>query len=164
MMRTIANHRSLAGVLFTACLLFLAPARADSDDTTKDAARIDTLLHQAGYESDRRSDVVWTVARSGRSLGDFKVIVTTGNGLLVVFVIVAHKADMKMSEALAYKMLNLNHEFDRVKVGIDDDGDAFVRSDVSMRVLDEVELKEQIEQVAAAADESYGDIKPFLKK
>jgi hypothetical protein len=37
-----------------------------------------------------------------------------------------------------------------------------VRSDASVRLLDVEELKAQIEQVAAAADETYAALRPFL--
>ena len=167
-MRSIISLRgSTAAFLAALCLLFQVPAYSDSDtdaDTAKDAARIDTLLQRNGFKADRKNDVVWAIDEQGKELGNYKVVVTTGGGLLVVFVILAHKADMNMNEELAYKMLKMNHEFDRVKVGIDDDGDAFVRADTSVRVLDEVEMKDQIEQVSAAADEAYGDIKDYLKQ
>lgn len=165
-MRCIISLRGLtAAFLAVAGLLFQVPAFSDTDaDTAKDAARIDTLLQRNGFKTDRKNDVVWAIDEQGKEFANYKVVVTTGSGLLVVFVILAHKDDMNMNEELAYKMLKMNHEFDRVKIGVDDDGDAFVRADTSVRVLDEVEMKEQIDQVAAAADEAYGDIKGYLKQ
>jgi hypothetical protein len=51
---------------------------------------------------------------------------------------------------------------DRVKISIDKDGDLNVRVDLSIRRLDVEELKTNIEQLSAAADELYSAIKPFL--
>jgi len=48
-----------------------------------------------------------------------------------------------------------------VKIGIDNDGDAFVRTDISIRILDKDALKAVIEQVAAAAEETYAAMKPY---
>jgi hypothetical protein len=59
-------------------------------------------------------------------------------------------------------LLRLNAEIDYVKVGMDDDGDAFVRIDLNARGLDQQEMKDNIEQLAAAADVVYAAIKPYL--
>ena len=60
------------------------------------------------------------------------------------------------------KLLKLNGELDRVKIGIDGEGDTFVRIDLSVRRMDEEEMKENIEQVAAATDVVYAAIKPYV--
>lgn len=140
-------------------LLASAAAVADSDED-----RIDALLHQSGYSYQKapKAEGVWVIPQHGEALGDFKVITAAGDGLAVIFVIIAHKADLNMNLGLATKMLAMNHEYDRVKIGTDDDGDAFVRVDASIRVLDATEMKEDIHQVAASADEVYATIKPYL--
>lgn len=145
--------------------LILLTATVWADDAAPndpDADRVDALLHQSGYTVERRSNDVWLIKQHGDNLGDYKVILATGNNLLVTFVVIARKADIPADADLYYKMLQLNHELDRIKVEIDDDGDADVRSDSSIRVLDVTELKEQVHQVASAADEVYGDIQPYL--
>lgn len=152
--------RPAAALLLLGCLsTFLSPARADE---VKDQAKMESLMKRAGYDFEKKADGVWVVIRNGKQLASFKEIVALEKGLVVVFVIVAHKADMEMDLDLATRMLAMNHEFDRVKIGTDDDGDAFVRLDASLRVLDVEETKEDMEQVASAADEVYGDIKPNL--
>ncbi|HEX7964479.1 MAG TPA: hypothetical protein VF651_02070 [Gammaproteobacteria bacterium] len=146
-----------AAALFASALLFQAPVHADSEED-----RIDALLHQSGYTYEKRAEGVWVVPQKGDSLGDFKVIVAQGEGLVVIFVIIAKKDQMDMGLGLATRMLSMNHEYDRVKVGTDDDGDAFVRLDASLRSMDATEMKEDIHQVAASADEAYSGIKPYL--
>ncbi len=149
----------LAAILSCLCLGAVA---ADSGDSN-DAAKIGRLLQRSGYNFTAKTDSVWTVDYHGKALGDFKVILATESGLLVTFVIVAHHGDILMDQDLALTMLKLNHSLDRVKVGIDDDGDAFVRADENVRVLDQTEFKDCIEQVAASADETYAAMKPYLK-
>jgi hypothetical protein len=61
-------------------------------------------------------------------------------------------------------LLRANSSFDRVKIGFDDDGDLVVRTDLSLRILDLQELKDNAEQVAAASNELYETIAPSLKK
>ncbi len=158
-MRNTFARLLLAAALACFCLGAVA---ADSGDD-KDAAKVDRLLKRSGYTVSKKSDSVWTVDYHGKQLGDFKVIIATESGLVVVFVIVAHQADILMDQDLAMAMLKLNHNLDRVKVGIDDDGDAFVRADENVRVLDQAEFKDCVEQVAASADETYAAMKPYLK-
>jgi len=47
-------------------------------------------------------------------------------------------------------------------VGIDKDGDVFVRVDLSIRVLDKDEMTVNVDQVAATADEVFKGLKPNL--
>jgi hypothetical protein len=60
------------------------------------------------------------------------------------------------------KLLSLNDDFDRVKVGIDGDGDLFNRIDLSLRVVDAQELKTNLEHISGSVDQTYAAIKPYL--
>ena len=147
--------------LFSALSFIAAPVFADD---VANATRLQTLLTQAGYEIHTTSDktVVW-IPFTGKNLAQYKVIAASGDdGLDVIFVVVAGKSQFAMTPDLARMMLRLNHTLDRVKVGIDDDGDAFVRVDSSIRVMDQAEVKSEVDQVAAAADEVYADMKPYF--
>jgi len=117
------------------------------------ASRLPQLLEQSGYNYSKVSDNVWVIPFNGKILKDFNVIITPQEGLAVIFVIVAQQKELKVTPELMRALLRMNADFDRVKVGIDKDGDLFVRVDASERVLDVEELKTNIEQVAAAADE-----------
>ena len=153
--------RFSAGIT-AAALLSLGLAAPASADDAADAKRVDKLLKQAGYTFEKKNDTVWVIKQHGENLGDFKEILAIGDGLLVIFATIARDADVPRTADLEYKMLQMNHQLDRIKVEIDDDGDADVRSDVTLRTLDTAELKEQVHQVAASADEVYAAIKPFL--
>ena len=138
-----------------------SPILTNRNPQDASAARVGHLLEESGYtfKKSPKSDKVWTIDFNGKSLKSFKVILATQDDLLVTFVVVASKKDMQMSSEFMIKLLKFNHTLDRVKIGIDDDGDLFVRSDVTIRVLDKKEFKENIEQVAAAANEVYDGIK-----
>jgi hypothetical protein len=126
------------------------------------ATAVGQLLDQSGYTYTKHSDTVWSINRRGNYLSEFKVVIGTGNDLMVTFVTVAKKAQLKRSEDLLFMLLRLDHEFDYVKVGLDDDQDLFVRVDSSPRLLDLQEFKATVEQVAKSADEVYGKVRPFL--
>ncbi len=142
-----------------------APARrqATPSQSTAPVARVTQLLAECSYQYTKAAEAVWVVPFQGKSLGSFKVIVTTQQGMLVVFVIVASKADLNLTPEAMEKLLKFNHRVDRVKIGLDDDGDTFVRVDLSLRVLDAQEFKLNVEQVAAGADEVFAGIQTFLK-
>jgi hypothetical protein len=153
--------RLLLCALALSASAFAFPASAKADDVS-DGAKVEGLLKQLGQGYERKSDTIFVVPMTGKNLGDFKVVLATGDGLEVIFVVLAKQARIPDNIDLAKKMLRLNHEFDWVKVEIDDDGDADVRGDVSLRTLDAVELKKNVAQVAAAADEAYGVMLPYL--
>ena len=84
--------------------------------------------------------------------------------MAVMFVVVAEKKQLKVTSELMRILLRMNDDFDRVKIGIDKNGDLFVRVDSSTRVMDVQELKDNIEQVAAATDEVTKAIKPYISQ
>jgi hypothetical protein len=145
--------------LLTAMPAWAADAPAPKPDPN--TAKVFRLLDASGYEYTKKSDTVWYIMKHGDHLGDFKVIGANEGDLLVVFVTVAQKAHIQMDMDLASKMLSLNNDLDQVKIGIDNDGDAFVRTDISIRILDKDAFKAVIEQVAAAAEETYAAMKPY---
>jgi len=157
-LQTHARLLLCATVLGAACLI-QTPALADA---ASDAAKVERLLKQSGYAYEKKRDDVWVVVQHGDNLPDFKVVLATGDGLLVTFVTFARKSQMDLNPDFLTKLLRLNSDLDRIKILIDDDGDAAVRIDASIRVLDADELKEIIHQVAASSDEVYGKIKPDL--
>jgi len=65
-------------------------------------------------------------------------------------------------QELMYKLLRLNDDFDYVKLCIDDDSSLLVRSDLPLRTLDLQEFKDVVEQVAAAADQVYATVRPYM--
>lgn len=128
----------------------------------KNHAAIARLLDQSGYTFTKAADGVWAIPFKGKGLLDFNVVIATQQDIAVIFVIVAEKKDFRVTPEAMGKLLKLNADLDRVKIGIDEEGDTFARVDLSIRILDGQEFKANIEQVAAAADVVYGAIKPYL--
>ncbi len=126
------------------------------------SAKVARLLNESKISYTKQSETVWSVPFEGKQLKDISVVVSTADPIVVVFAVVAEKKDFKLTPELMQKLLRSNQDFDRVKVGIDKDGDIFVRVDLSARLLDVEELKANVEQVSAAADEVYAFVKPSL--
>jgi hypothetical protein len=139
--------------------------RAQTPDS--DVQKVATLLAASKYTATRATgrnptQPVWHIPGRGPQMGSFTVIVTTQNGILITFVIVAPDANIRKTPELVAKVLQLNHEYDYVKAGFDADGDAFVRTDIRVRILDVQELNDIVGQIANTAEAMYGALKPFL--
>ncbi len=141
------------------CIAFQTPSFASENNLST----VDSVLAQSGYSFAKKTSNVWTIDFTGKSLPNFKVIISTGSGLVVMFVTIVKKDQIQLSPEALYKMAKINHNLDRIKVGIDTDEDIFVRIDLSERVLDVKELRTNVDQLAAAADETYEALKPYMK-
>ena len=134
------------------------PAAADKAAATK----IVQLLEGSGHSYTKAKEGVWVIKYEGKQLSQFSVITIYAEGMIIFVATVAEKAEFKPAPDLLQKLLGLNDSLDRVKVGIDKDGDVIVRIDLSLRVVDQPELNANLEQISAAVDETYAVVKPFL--
>ncbi len=130
------------------------------------AGKLEALIKNSGYNSSKVGDNVWTVDFTGKQLPKFKVILSASSkdkeGVVVIFANPAEKSRLPATTNFMMVLLKANHDFDYVKIGIDGDGDVFVRADIPDSV-DGGYFKSVVEQVAAATDQLYGRIKPLLK-
>ena len=153
-----ARRLSLLGVVLLAAI---APALAQS--ASDNATKLVELLKECGYDyRTTKSPTVWSVHFNGKHLKDVKVILAVNETLLVTFVTVVEKRRMPITVDFRGALLDYNHQYDRVKVLFDGDGDLSVRIDSSTRILDAGELRTVIEQVESASDEIYGKVEPKL--
>lgn len=142
-----------------------APARLQAQTPAADEARLSSLVLASKFTSVKVANPkqpVWTIASRGVTLGDFKVVVTTSKGLLILFVTVQPKANIRRTPELDQKLLKMNHDFDLVKIGYDDDEDAYVRVDSRLRLMDPAEFDVIVEQVRNTAETMYVALKPSL--
>jgi hypothetical protein len=140
-----------------------APPAASSATDKAASAKVLQLLESTGLGYTKAQGSVWVVKYKGEQLAEFPVIIIYSQDMLILVSVVAEKKDYKLTPELMQKLLGLNDDLDRVKVGIDkDDGDLFVRIDLTLRVVDETEFKANLDQISAAVDETYAALKPFL--
>ena len=83
---------------------------------------------------------------------------------LTMGAVVAPKNAMKVTPEMMFKLLRIVHDIDRVKIGLDDDEDLFLRAEVSARCFDVEDFKSNMEQVSAGADKVHAAIKSYLSK
>ncbi len=163
----MARARGPVFLAFAVFTLF-APAglRAEAGAT---ATKLEILLKASGYQSATkvRDAAVWTLDFSGKQIPKFKVVVTAADsdrdGVITAAANPVAKDQLPRNRAsLTAAILKANGDFDYVKIGFDKDGDLFVRADIPPGA-DFASFKTVVEQVAAAADEFYGRIKPLLR-
>lgn len=143
-------------------LVLLAGTSALAQETG--GAKVSRLLNESGAKFTKIADDTWSMSFEGKSMKDINVLAGVGDGILVTFALIPQSKGVKFPPDVLMKLLNLNDQYDRVKVGIDIKGNVFVRIDMTIRTLDKSELSEGIDQVAAAVDEIHGQIRTYLPR
>jgi hypothetical protein len=158
----VISPRGVA-VMLAASLTLTAQAQQSPSQT--DVERLDGIVKESKFTAkkiDNPKQPVWTIKRTGESLKEFEVIFIVKNGVLVTFVTVAPKANLRRTPELLEKILKMNYKYDTVKIGFDDDDDAYVRIDQRLRIVDVQEFNQIIDQVSMAADTLHMELKPFM--
>ena len=139
-------------VVFAACCTGLGPppAHAQMSDT-----QVDQMIKATGLPYNTHNKNTWSIDLTRKNIGKVRVILSTGSDIMVIFAILAKKAAINKTPKMMEALLAANHEYDYCKIGLDKDGDMFVRADVLMRLMDTKQLKDVIEQVANASDEVF---------
>ena len=125
-------------------------------------AKMAQILERSGYAYKKAKDNIWVVTFKGKSLAEINVLVTTVENLIVMGVVIAEKDAMKGSPEMMFKLLHLAHDIDRVKIGLDDDNDLFLRAEVSSKCFELADFKAFMEQISLGADRVHAAIKPYL--
>jgi hypothetical protein len=129
-----------------------------------DGAKVARLLNESGVNLTKIDAEMWTIPFEGKRMKDITVMIGVAEGTLVSFALIPQSKNVKFPTPILMKLLNLNDEYDTVKVGIDDKGIVFVRIDLTVRTLDKQQLIDSIDQIAAAVDQVFTEIRPHLPK
>jgi hypothetical protein len=151
------------GLCVALLLSLVLPMAAQTSD--QGIAKMVSLMQANNYNFiSTKSPTVWVIHFTGTHLKDTKVILAldTDNNQMVIFVTVVEKRRMPVTTDFLHTLLKFNHEFDRVKVGLDADDDLSVRIDAPLRIADAKEFNDIVTQIKNASDEIYGKIEPQL--
>ena len=162
------NHKIFLAAAGLAIVLALPPnacsgqaAQAAPQSKSSGAPELAALLEKSGYRYTKIRDGVWEITFAGKNVGEFPVRVALTDNVVVVLAKLADRADLKLQPAFLIKMLELNDQFDSVKLALSADM-LYVRMDMHARILDPGELKYLLEQISGATDEMYPMLKEFL--
>ena len=152
------SFRSVYRILLLAAFAaFLnLPLRAQSPATLTDADKVEGFFKNSGVEYINRSGA-WLVKRQ-TTVYFFGV----NEGILVGGVILAKKANIRMTAESLSEMPRINHKLDFLKVVIDDDGDVGLRFDARIRLLDQKEFNLLLDQLFAGSTTATKTLQPYL--
>lgn len=152
---------------FVAALALLLPTAALPQTQTPprpaDAAteRLLALLEKTGYTYRKVADGIWIVTLEGKNVKEIDVSIQTAGGTVVLQAKLMDRKAATGKPELLLKLLELNHEYDDVKLAISPEM-LYARADFHARLLDAEHLKYLINQLAALVDEAEPQIKPFF--
>jgi Putative bacterial sensory transduction regulator len=127
--------------------------------------RVEQSLKETGFSYKTHNANTWSIEFERKTLGKFRVIMSTGGSdILVTFVILAKKANINKTPKMMETLLTANHDYDYVKVGLDIDGDLFVRIDNWLPTLSSGRLKDTINQVANASEEVFVKVANSIRR
>jgi hypothetical protein len=163
----MASRRTLclARLCLFAALLFSLVLPMAAQTAEQGSAKMVSLMQANSYNFvTTRSPTVWVIHFTGAHLNDIKVVLAldTTNNQMVIFVTVVEKRRMPVTTDFLHTLLKFNHEYDRVKVGLDADDDLSVRVDAPLRLADAQEFHDIVTQIKNSSDEIYGKIEPQL--
>ncbi len=156
--------RVLIVVLAASCICLKPLSLQAQTSNANCGGKLRQLLKEAGYTYNTHAETTFTVDFTGKNFGKSRVVVGCGNGVVVSFVILAKKAAIQKTPRMLEALLSANNEYDYVKFLLDNDGDLSARIDSQLRLIDAVQLKNDITQVSSAADEIFPKISAFIKR
>ena len=160
------RHKSTMGwsLVRSLMLLSLLCLGAAARPALAQSVSMETMLGQTGYTYKTHNATTWSIELSRSNIGKTRVILSTGSDMLVTFIILAKRAAIRKTPQLMETLVHANHDYDYAKIGLDKDGDLFVRIGTALRLLDATKLKYDIDQVANASNELYPKLSTWIKK
>lgn len=158
--------RTLAVLLAMSAVIQLPAARAQTaapqPPSCKD--RINSLIKETGYplRVNAKRDDVWAMNLDMPHVKNNKLIMSIGSDLLVTFVTLVRKRRLPATSDFYFKALRFDDTLDRVKIGIDRDGDLFVRIDSTCSEMTPAEFRRVVDQVKSSSEEIYSQIQSDL--
>ncbi|HYX70341.1 MAG TPA: hypothetical protein VE825_14485 [Terriglobales bacterium] len=154
--------RKLSLLILAVVLCGPAVAAPPQSEVPPPTAEMQALMEQAlqrsGLKYRKVQDRYWFATCDSKLVATCQILMTATPEILVMGVVIKKKDALNPTPEMLAGLLHLNHNLERVKVGIDDDGDLFERVEVSVKGLDADEIladlklvQEAIEPTAQAA-------------
>lgn len=142
----------LAAVLMAPAAV-AAPPQGDATAPSPEVqALMDQALQRSGLKYRKVKDRFWFGTCESKLVANCQILMTATPQMLVIGVVIKQKKDLSLTPDVLAGLLRLNHNLERVKVGIDDDGDLFERVEVTTRGLDADEILTDLKAVQDAIE------------
>ncbi len=157
---------SLAAIA-VALLLFSSPiTRAQSTPPPAQAGtfeyKVEEYIRKSGFEFKKVKANSWYLLTPGKEMSQMRVILGAGPGSIAMGAVVLPKRDLKPTTEALQQLLKLSYELNYVRVCIDPDDDLIIMAQLKGPWLDDVEFKNTVNLVIAAADRAYAVMRPYL--
>jgi len=143
-------------------LLFLAfSARAVSQECT---SKLQGFVNKTGYKFKvAKPCQVWVATDAltipqGEGVTGVLLIGQAGD-VVVIGTVVQPKAKLELSADVLLKLMQLNNELEFVKVGIDNDGDLFLRAELRAGSMTAEDFSASVKKVVEASTQVYATLK-----
>src|SRR5215470_6933194 len=158
--------RKLALTFLSAALMIVSntggPVLAGMQQKTITAADLVALLEKAGFNGYTKvDDGVWEIQFKGKNIAEFPVRIALSEDIVLVMAKLADRKKLVHTDQLFQKLLELNDKMDTIKFALSSEM-LYVRLELHSRLLDDKELQYAIDQISAAVDQSYPQIRQFL--
>ena len=149
--------KALTRMFFIASLtgVLVGSASAQATKNSDISNRIEGLIKTSGRTYVATGTGTWVIETPKG-----KMLVAAGDTFIVGGFIVAPKSALPKTEAGLLKLLTLNHTLDFLKVGTDEDGDLFLRTELPLRSLDQTAFNEMLTNLIDSYDTVKNAIAP----
>src|SRR5262249_6501177 len=128
-----------------------SPAMPPQNSDCSSQASIEKWLHDGGYAFKTIGCQVWLVQNAVSDLPNAAILMGGAGKEFVAGVVVQKKAALDISQAMLLKLMQLSDDLEYVKLGIDKDGDLFLRAEVHRSDLTGPIFKRTLDEVIAGA-------------
>ncbi|HSC55316.1 MAG TPA: hypothetical protein VLC98_16910 [Phnomibacter sp.] len=143
---------------FFSLLILLLPVMGiaqTSPSTPAKQTRLENMLGKSGYEFSKAADNVFVCTQEGKNMKELVIIATEADDITVLFCVIKEKSSEGMTVSQYKQLLKLALEYDKVKIGLDDEDSLMIRVDYSTRLVDLDDLILGLNNLSAASDEAY---------
>jgi hypothetical protein len=125
----------------------------------KAVSPLEKILSGTALPYQMRSDSLAVIPYEGENIKSYNVVIQVVEDLYIVYVDLSEALPNKLTEAKYKYLLERNNFFDIIKIGLSEDGNFYMRSDVYKTTATTPIMKRIIAQVANVTNIIGGDLK-----
>ena len=142
---------SLSLLLLLLCVPLSSPAMPPQNSDCSSQASIEQWLRAGGYAFKTIGCQVWLVQNAISDMPTAQILIGVEGNDFVAGAVVRKKASLDLSQPTLLRLMQLSDDLEYVKLGIDKDGDLFLRAEVHRGDLTGPIFKRTLLEVIAGA-------------
>lgn len=147
-------------ILWSFVLSAVSSAQSKAKATARPPAKaLQKILAGSALPFKIVNDSLAVIPYEGENIPSYQVVIQKAGDLYIVYTVLTEALPGKIDESKYKYLLERNHHFDLVKIGLDDGKDVYVRADVYTANATPALLAKIIRQVANVTNIIGGDLK-----